>query len=245
MIGIIARKELRVLFASPLAWVILAVVQAVLAYAFLGQLDAYLNLQPQLARLANPPGFTESVAAPLHSLAALMLMVAVPVFSMRLIAEERRHRSLVLLYAAPVSPTEIILGKFLGLMGFLCVIIAAVALMSLSLYLGGHADGGLLGANLLGLLLFAAACGALGLYCSTLTQQPAIAATLSLGGMLGLWLLGVMGEADVPLQRLSPLRRLDSFSRGLLDSGDLVFLLLFTAAFLALAILRLDSDRWR
>ena len=59
MIFIIACKELKTLFASPLAWTLLALLQLVLAWVFLGRLDAFLEIQTQLVQIANPPGVTE------------------------------------------------------------------------------------------------------------------------------------------------------------------------------------------
>ncbi len=58
MIFIIAHKELKTLFASPLAWTLLALMQLVLAWIFLDRLDAFLEIQPQLIRITNPPGVT-------------------------------------------------------------------------------------------------------------------------------------------------------------------------------------------
>src|SRR6185503_20907952 len=93
----------------------------------------FLQLQPQFVQMANPPGATEIVATPAFTTTAGVLLFAVPLFSMRLVAEERRNQTLVLLVSAPVSMTEIVLGKFLGLLAFLVLIIVLVALMPPSL----------------------------------------------------------------------------------------------------------------
>src|SRR5207344_602319 len=119
MIFTIAGKELKALFASPLAWVVLTVVQIIIAYAFLRRLDDFLQFQPQLMQMANPPGATELIAAPAFATAAAVFLFVVPLLGMRLIAEERRNQTLVLLVSAPISMTEIVLGKFLGLLAFL------------------------------------------------------------------------------------------------------------------------------
>src|SRR5688572_2847784 len=131
MIFTIAGKELKTLFASPLAWVVLCVAQIAIGYAFLRRLDDFMQLQPQLASLANPPGATELVAAPVFAIVATLLLFAVPVLAMRLIAEERRNQTMVLLMSAPVSMTEIVLGKFFGLLAFLLAIVALATLTSL------------------------------------------------------------------------------------------------------------------
>ncbi len=245
MIATIAAKELRVLFGLPLAWITLGVLQGVLAWLFLSQVDAFLGLQAQLALLANPPGVTEMVAAPLFGAAAMLLLVVTPVLAMRLIAEERRNHTLPLLLSAPVSLPAIVLGKFLGLWVFLCLIVILPTLMALSLHAGGTLDMGLLLANLSGMVLLAASLAALGLYFSCLTAHPAVAAISGMGASLGLWLLDLVLKDVGALHALSLLLHFERLSRGFLNSADVAYFLLFTAAFLMLAVRRLDQDRVR
>ena len=246
MIFTLAAKELKALFAAPLAWVVLAIVQLVLAWIFLSRLDSYLLLQPQLVQLAQPPGATEVVAAPLFGSAAVLLLMAVPLLSMRLIAEERHNQTMPLLLSAPLSMTEIVVGKFIGLMLFLTALIGLSALMALSLYTGTAPDLGLLAGNLLGLLLISACYAALGLYVSCLTSHPALAAVGALGALLGLWVINLAaGSPESLLHWFSLLKHFESFNRGLIDTADIAFLVLFTVTFLALAIRRLDADRLR
>ena len=243
MIATIAAKEFKMLFGSPLAWIALGVLQGVLAWLFLNQVDAFLGLQAQLALLANPPGVTEAVVAPLFSAVAMLLLVVTPVFAMRLIAEERRNHTLPLLFSAPVSLPAIVLGKFLGLWGFLCLIVALNTLMALSLRAGGPLDMGLLLANLLGVVLLAASLAALCLYFSCLTAHPAIAAISGIGASLGLWLLDIVSKALGGWHALSLLWHFERLGRGFLNTADVAYFLLFTATFLMLAVRRLDRDR--
>lgn len=244
MILTIAAKELKTFFASPLAWIILAVLQFILAWFFLSQVDAFLAVQPQLAALANPPGVTELVVTPLFGNAAIVLLMSVPLLSMRLIAEERRNQTLNLLLSAPVSVSEIILGKFLGLLAFLALFVGLAALMSLSLYAGARIDLGLLAGNILGLMLLAASFAALGLFISSLTAHPIIAAIGSLGALLGLWIVNLSArEPDSWLHTLSLLKHFESFNRGVIASADAAYFALFIVLFLVLAVRRLDRDR--
>ena len=74
MVFTIAAKELKTLFASPLAWLVLCAVQVIIGYAFLKRLDDFLQVQPQLVQLASPPGVTELVVAPLFATAAIVLL---------------------------------------------------------------------------------------------------------------------------------------------------------------------------
>ena len=140
MIFTLAQRELRSLFLSPLAWAILAIVQLILAYLFLSQLQDFFLLQPQLAAIDKAPGVTELVIVPLYGSAAFIMMLVTPLLTMRLISEERRNKSLPLLMSAPVSMTEIILGKYLGMLGFAAIMIFMMTLMPLSLYFAGTLD---------------------------------------------------------------------------------------------------------
>lgn len=253
MIFTIAAKELKALFASPLAWVVLTFAQIILGYSFLRRLDDFLQIEPRLIRMASPPGITELVAAPTFAIAAALMLFAVPLLAMRLIAEERRNQTLVFLMSAPVSLTDIVLGKFVGLIGFLALIVAMVVLMPLTLAGGAALDYGLLASLALGLLLLAAAFGAVSLYVSSLTAHPLVAAIGAFGILLGMLLMGeTAGEHlrsrnwHLPAalaQVLSPLRNFEPLAKGVLDTQAVACLLLLTVAFLALAIRQLDARR--
>lgn len=244
MIGTIAAKELRSLFNSPLAWVVLAVLQVIFGYLFMVGVGRYGDLQSQLAQYPNPPGITEIVVAPVFGVAAIVLLLVVPLLSMRLIAEERRNQTLTFLVSAPISVVQIVLGKFAGLMLFLLIATGLIVAMALTLYAGGRIDLGLVAANALGLVLLSAAFAAVGLYLSSLTAQPVTAAISAFAALLVLWIIN-MGASDPasPLHLLSLLRHYETFARGLLNTGDLAWFAMFIAVFLWLTVRRLDRDR--
>lgn len=244
MILTIAHKEFRNLFTTPSTWIILGVLQFIFSWFYLARLDAFLQVQSQLSQLANPPGVTQSVASPVLGTVAFILMMLVPIFTMRLISEERRNQTLTLLLAAPIACWEIIMGKFLGMLLFLTLIIAACFLMLLTLALGTPLDYGLIITNVVGLILLTACYTALGLYFSTLTAQPIVAATGTLAILFGLWLLDAAGSSSsMILKALSPTIHFQSFSSGLLLSKDLAFFILFCTFCLLLAIRRLHNTR--
>jgi ABC-2 type transport system permease protein len=255
MIFTIAGKELKTLFASPLAWVVLTAMQIVLGYTFLRRLDDFLQIQPRLVQMTSPPGVTELVAVPTFVLAAVVLVFAVPLLAMRLIAEERRQQTMVFLVSAPVSITDIVLGKFLGLWTFLLLVIALAAVMPLSLAGGTRLDYGLLASLCVGLALLAAGFAAVSLYASCLTAHPIAAAIGAFGLLLAMILMGeTVGDGlrargwVVPAalaQVLSPLKSFEPFAKGLLDTYAISCLVLLTVAFLALAIRNLDAMRLR
>ncbi|MFC1750026.1 ABC transporter permease [Pseudomonadota bacterium] len=248
MIFTIAARELRSLFLSPLAWSILAVVQLILGYLFLSQLDVYMAFQSRLVGMEGAPGITEIVVAPVFGNAAIVLLLVVPMLTMRLISEERRSQTMSLLFSAPLSMTEIVLGKFLGVMGFLLIMILMIALMPLSLLMGGNLDFGMVLSGLLGLFLLLASFAAIGLFMSSLTAQPTVAAVSSFGVLLMLWVIDWAGSGDGTQASelfgyISLLHHFEALLRGVFDSSDVIYYLLFVLFFLVMSIRRLDADR--
>ncbi len=244
----IAGRELRSLFISPLAWSILAVVQLILAYMFLIQLEGYMAVQARLLGVEGAPGVTELVVAPVLYNASIVLLMVVPMLTMRLVSEERRAQTLSLLFSAPLTMSEIVLGKFLGVMGFLLIMVLMIVLMPLSLLVGGSIDLGMLLAGVLGLVLLLASFAALGLFMSTLTEQPTIAAVSTFAVLLLLWIINAASNADLGqtselFTYLSLVQHFESLLGGVFDSADVIYYLLFVTLFLAMSIRRLDADR--
>lgn len=249
MLFVIARRELRSLFLSPLAWVILAVIQLIMSFLFLLLLEQYLQAQPRLHLVENAPGATEFIVGTLFHSTTFILLFGIPLITMRVISEERRNRTLPLLFSAPVSMSEIVLGKYLGIVGFLAGMLLMITLMPLSLLFSSPIDLGLLASLLLGTLLLVASFAAAGFFMSTLTTQPIIAAIASYGLLLFLWLINLAGSgveqqgSKTLLNYLSLVSHFEPMTKGIVNSGDVSFYLLFIGTFLILSIRRLDNDR--
>lgn len=244
----IAGRELRSLFVTPLGWIVLAVTQAILGYMFLVQLELFSQWKPHLPNLPGAPGLTAIVVAPLLKTTSVIMLLALPLITMRLVSEERRSGTLGLLLSAPISMSEIVLGKFLGIMGFLTIVLLVVALMPVALLLGGSLDLGLVAAGFLGLTLSLMSFAAAGLFLSTLTAQPAVAGVGTFGLLLALWIMDRAGQgggqgAGELLAYLSLTSHLNVMLRGVVDSADIFYYVLFIATFLALSIRRLDAMR--
>jgi ABC-2 type transport system permease protein len=247
MILTIASREFRTLFLSPMAWTILAILQFILAFLFLTQVEAFTELQPKLATIEGAPGLTDIIVPPLFGNAGIILLLVTPLLTMRLICEERRNKTLSLLLSAPVSNTDIILGKYLGIIGLLLLIIMLITLMPLSLLSGSELDLGKLFANILGLLLLVNAFASIGLFMSCIAGHPTVAAMGTFGALLLLWILdwsaGMNDRRSELFEYLSILRHFQNIQSGLISTADVSYFLLFTAAFIALSIRRLDNDR--
>jgi ABC-2 type transport system permease protein len=244
----IATRELRSLFLSPLAWSILGAMQVIFGWFFAILVYWFIRpeVQSSLANDPNAPGLTAMVVGSLFDWMAIVLLLVTPLLTMRLISEERHNKTLPLLLSAPISMTSIILGKFLGLMAFFMIMLAMLTLMPLSLLFGGSLDFGQLASGLLGLILLLGALTALGLYISTLTAQPTVAAISTFGVFLLLWMLdwGENTEAqNSVLSYLSITNHYQPLLKGLFSTADVIYYVLFIALFLILSIQRLDADR--
>ncbi|MGH8632407.1 MAG: ABC transporter permease [Burkholderiales bacterium] len=240
----IAHNELRRMFQSPLAWVVLAAVQFLLAMFFFLLLARYLEPNPWSAAR----GLTEVVVSGTFQIAGIVLLLVSPFLTMRLFSEEQRSGTIQLLLSSPVSLTQLVLGKFLGIFAFQLCILCMIGLMPLALELGTRLDPGEVAAGVLGLTLLLAAFAAVGMFVSTLTAQPAVAAIGGFAVLFVLWIIHMAGQAGSErvakvFEYASLLRHFNNLLDGFFSSADVIYFLLLTALFLALSVWRLDAVR--
>ncbi len=247
MILTIARREITSMFLSPLAWIILAVIQAILGYMFLAQIENYFTLQPQFMRLENVPGVTDVVVSPIFSLAAIILLMIMPLITMRSLAEEKKNKTINLLFSAPISITQLVLGKYLGLIFFILILTCLLMLMPLSLLLGTQLDLGKLFSIFIGMLLLLGSFAAIGLYLSSLTENQTIAAVSTFGALLMLWIIDwvtdSLDQGQSVIAYLSLIKHHQPLLEGVFKTSDVSYYLLIILLFLGLTIRRLDGDR--
>jgi len=244
---VIARNELRRLFAQPLAWALLAAVLVVLAYFFLLTLQGFLVLMPKIAGNAASPGVTDLVALPLTRAIASVLLLIVPLLGMRAFAGDRV--ALPLLLTSGLSDARVVLGKYIGLVAFLALLILTTLAMPLSLQVATALDLGRLAVAALGLMSFAATLAALALWASALAQQPAVAAGLALVLNLMLWMLDAgaryEGVSSDFINYLALPTHLEPFLHGIVATVDIAYFLLLSTVALALTTRRLAASRVR
>ena len=244
MILTIALRELRSMFLSPLAWSVLAVTQLTIAWSFFTRIDFFFSIQAQLTTLPNAPGVTDLVVMPTFETAGVILLMVTPLLTMRLISEERRNGSITLLLSSPISMTEIVLGKFIGIVMFMLMFIFMISMMPLSLLAGAQLDMGKFAAGVFALALLLAAFCSAGLYLSSLTENPVVAAISTFGLLLLLWIISSnTGDDTATLTQLSLLSHFSPMLRGLINTADIVYFMLFIATFLILTIRQMDSRR--
>lgn len=244
----IAITEFKRLFNSPLAWSVLAILQFILTLMFLIVLDRFITeIQPATATMENPPGVTAMVLSSLYLWTGVIMLVIMPIMTMRLFAEERMNKTLTLLLSSPLSSTQIVLGKFIGIVFFILLVIAMITLIPLALTIGTTLDWGVIFTSSLGLFLLLSSFAAAGLFISSLTSQPIIAAISSFGLLLFLVVLYLSGNSQNNSSEvfiyLSHFSHFLPFLDGVFDTSDLVYYALFIIGFLVLSIRKLDNDR--
>ena len=231
----IFRKEIRIYFVSPLAYVFLGV------FLFLSGLFFYL-------------GVTMTGEASLRVMLgnlSVTLLFLLPLLTMRHFAEERRSGTYELMMTAPVPLWSLLGGKWAASFALCTVLLAGTGIFPLLLAYYGEPDWGVIATSYLGLLLLCGAFVSAGLFTSSLTDEPVAA---GLGGVLVLlpfWLSGTAADlvgAEAlreVLRQLSFLTHIEPFTRGVIDSAEVAWFVLFTFGFLFLTWRSIESRRWR
>jgi ABC-2 type transport system permease protein len=250
------RKELTVYFATPIFYItgffflVLAgyfFYTNVLYYSIISLQAAQQAANPQVAAQLNP---TQMVYRPLFAVLAIVLLFLVPLLTMRLLAEEKRSGTAELLFTYPLTDWAVILGKFLSALLVYLIFLAFTVSYSVALTFVTRLDWGAIGAGYLGLILLGASALALGLFASSLTENQIIAGVVGFALLLLFWIIGWVQELGTGglgkgFQYLSLLDHYDNFTKGVIDTRDLVYCLSFIFFFLFLTKRQLESRRWR
>ena len=244
----IAAHELRRLFKSPLAWILFAVVQFLLAVFFVLILRLSQFTDRAAALLSANHGVTEIVVVELLQVAGIILLLITPFVTMRTFSEERQSGCIILLLSSPISLTELVLGKYLGVFCYLFLLISLITLMPLSLLMGTELDLLHLLSAVLGLVLLASSFAAIGLFVSSLTSQSAVAAISTFGVLFVLWIMDMAdntgsGLFSEILGYTSLLNHYYNLLDGIFNSADVIYYILVSTVFIMLSIWRLDSER--
>ena len=239
--AIIAAREFRRYFISPIAYAGAAIIFLALSGVFVLNIGFGLPTGQM-----SPDG--RMVLQPL----VFVLILVTPAFTMRLLAEEQRAGTLELLLTAPVRDWEVVIGKWLGSLGFLLVILAGTFIYPIIInqFTIPGIDQGTLFSAYIGLVGLIAAMLAIGVFASSLFASQAAAYVAGVGIILGLWIIGGIRAGSSALSQAAAYFGIlnhyyDNLYQGVLDLGDLVFYLSLTALSLFLASQVVESRRWR
>jgi ABC-2 type transport system permease protein len=249
---LICRKELKSYFASPIAYLLMAFFGLIFGFGMFTATRDFVRFafQQQFQGGAQPMNINEQIIGPLLSFASTITLFLVPMITMRLFAEEKKSGTMELLLTSPVTDNQIILGKWLGAM-LLYVCILAMSMINIALlFAWGKPDIKPVLVAYLGLLLQGGCLLAIGGFISTLTRNQIIAGGVTFFVCLLLWLLNwatsfdSTGWASV-INYLSIVTHFDNFSKGLIETKDIVFYLSMIFLALFLTSRSMESLRWR
>jgi ABC-2 type transport system permease protein len=249
----IFKKEMRLYFTSPIAWVIGAIFLVIAGYffysifAFFTMASMQSAMNPQMARELNP---TESVLRPLFSNITVILLLLMPMVTMRLFAEERRSGTIELLLTYPVRDGAVLIGKYLAALALYGLMLVGTLLYPLMIAYFARLDWGAVLTGYIGLMLLGATFVAVGLFASSLTENQIVASIVTFGVLLMFWVIGwsadyVGGAWGKVLSDLSIIEHFDSFAKGALDTKDVIYYVNFTVLALFLALRSLEARRWK
>jgi ABC-2 type transport system permease protein len=249
----VLRKELAVYFATPIFYITGFFFLLLGGYFFYSNVLYYSLISFQAAQniqMAGQLNPLQMVFRPLFATLAIVLLLLVPLVTMRLLAEEKRAGTAELLFTYPLTDWAIILGKFLAALLIYAIFLGFTVVYALAFSAVARLDWASLAAGYLGMLLLGGACLALGLFASSLTENQIIAAVTGFALLLLFWIIGWQQDIGSPgwggiFAGLSMMDHYDSFIRGVIDTRDLVYYLSFIYFFLFLTKRQLESRRWR
>lgn len=233
----IAKRELTSLFYSPIAYVVMglfALGTTLIFFIYFG------------------PGSPASLRGTNQGLMWLMIFL-VPAISMRLISEEFRSGTIETLMTSPISDTQVILGKWLGAMGFLIALLLPLVVLTVVLGANSRPDYGPILTGFLGLILTGGLYLAIGTLASAITQNQIIAFLLTVFIICMLTLLMYFLSTAVFIPRsimpaifyINPMERFGEFNKGIIDLVGVIYFVSTQAMFLFMAVKVLESKRWR
>jgi len=251
-IWIICRKELKSYFASPVAYVLLALFAVIIGYFFYAATyyTVVRGMEAQMMGRGQPVNINEWIVSPVLMNASVIALFLIPMITMRLFAEEKRSGTIELLTTSPVHDSEIIIGKWLAAFLMFAALLAVSALNLAILFMYGNPDWRPIAVAYLGLLLQGGALLAIGTFISTLTKNQIIAAAGGFVVCLLLWVLSWTAEFDTTttskiVSYLSVVSHFEPFNRGVLDLKDVVFYVSVIFFGLFLTARSMESLRWR
>ena len=249
---LMCQKELRSYFASPIAYAVLALFGLIFGFGFYTATRDFVrfSFQSQMMGGGQTMNVNEQIIRPLLGFASTVALFLIPMITMRLFAEEKRSGTIELLLTSPVTDTEIILGKWCGaVLLYMCVLGMSVINIAM-LFMWGKPDLKPVLVAYLGLLLQGGCLLAIGTFVSTTTKNQIVAGGVTFFVSLLLWLLSWFtafdsGAFSQVINYLSIVTHMENFSKGVIDSKDIVFYLSMIFFSLFLTQRSMESLRWR
>ena len=231
----ICGKELRLYFLTPTSYFAFAIY--VLMSSFMFYVD-FVTYQPSVIDYRL-----------ILSDMLFMLLIVVPILTMRLISEEFRQGTDELLLTSPASVTEVVLGKYLAALGVMVMLLVCNLVYPAVMSLFGNLNMLTLWLSLLGVFLMGAAMMAIGLFASALSQHQMVSAVAGFVLLLLFWLAGSMTSQNEKLsawvEPFSLPDRITNLTKGVINGPDVIFYVSLAVLFVVLSIQVIERKRWR
>lgn len=248
-------KEWKIQFSSPTAYVVIVGFLMLSGFFFYDLFSNFARIINYASMYQNPQmlqqiNFNDLVVSPLFQNINILLLLVIPLITMRTFAEERRQGTDELLLTSPVGISQIVWGKFLSALAFFTLLLILTLQYPIILHHYGQIDLGNVAAGYAGLFLMGTSFIALGMFASSLTKSQIVAAVAGFSALLMFWLVGWLAESVSGvngkfLGYLSLTSHFEMFSKGAIHTKDIIYFLSFIFFFLFLSTRSLESTRWR
>jgi ABC-2 type transport system permease protein len=254
----VAWRELRSLFVSPVAYVVLSLFAVLAGLFFVLGVAAFNNYVIELQEMQaldrlEQANLSDHLVAQFYDSLGVIFLIAVPAITMGLFASEKTNGTQELLLTSPLTIWDVVLGKFAAGAGFIAIMVAMVALFPGLLFVYGDPEVGKTVSGLLGLLLIGWTYIAIGVFASSMTRSQVVSFLITIVLLLCLLLapamsaLGVLGASGVggALTWISTGEHFQQMLKGLVDTRDLAYFAVIIGSFLLLTKASVESVRWR
>jgi gliding motility-associated transport system permease protein len=255
----IFEKEIKSYFVSPIAYVVLTVFLVIAGYFFYNILTIFMERSMfaamQSQQFGGPPPSIDVpalVSRNFFGVLSTVILFMLPMVTMASFADEKRRGTIELLMTSPVTNLQVICGKFLGALVFFLIMLLPTMLYQIFIliYSSPRMAFGPIFSGYLGLLLLGGALISLGVFISTLTENQIVAASVTFGAFLILWVIDLSARSGGTtlqeiLSYLSILNHFEDFSKGVIDTSSVVIYASFIFLGLFLTFRSIESLRWR
>lgn len=255
-IGLVFSRELKSYFSSLTVYIVIVMFLLMTGYFFYNLLATFsvvsfqAQADPMLARQYQLLNINETVIRPLFGSISIILLIMTPLLTMRLFAEEKKTGTIELLLTFPVNDIDVVLGKYFACLAVQLIMILMTATYPVLIVVLGEPEVMPILTGYLGLVMLGAAAISLGIFTSSVTENQIVSASISFGILFFFWLISYSVPLVSPglgtlLGYLSINEHINSLSKGVVDSEDIIYYLCFTFLFLFLTLRSLETNRWR
>ena len=250
----ICKRELLSFFVSPIAYFVITGFTLLVGYFFFNYFSIFLRMQQMSQVIAmrggQLPNLNQTVIEGVYQTMIVILVFLVPLLTMRIVAEEKRRGTFELLLTSPLSVSEIVLGKFLGLAVIICVMLCISAIFPLLLINYGSPEVAPIISGFVGVLLCTLGFASIGMAVSSFTENQIVAGVSSMVTLLLLYVIQAPAEslggvgAEI-LRYLSPIDQMQGFVQGVVTLRSITYFVSMIVLGLFLSQRALDAHRWR